>query len=169
MPWSNYSFAIYRKDPGLAIFDSIGFSTQPAFDDQGLHNGTEYCYYIKSVGKYSSSGFVDPIINLSQINCSIPVDNIPPCPPFLHDSTDCENAVNILSWTNPYDSCSQDIIKYFIYYSSCNTGDLILLDSVSGIDDTIYRHKPDLTIAGCYGVVAMDSVGNKVDSAISFA
>jgi gliding motility-associated-like protein len=160
MPWSNYSFVIYRKDPGLAIFDSIGFSSQPAFNDQGLKNGTEYCYYIKSIGKYSSSGFVDPIINLSQINCSIPVDNIPPCPPILHDSTDCENAVNILSWTNLYDSCSRDIIKYFIYYS-CNTGDLILIDSVSGIDDTIYRHKPDLTIAGCYGVIAMDSVGNK--------
>jgi gliding motility-associated-like protein len=67
----------------------------------------------------------------------------------------------MLSWTNPYDSCSQDIIKYFIYYASCNTGDLQLIDSVSGIDDTTYLHKPSLTIAGCYAVIAMDSVGNK--------
>jgi len=161
VPWSNYSFVIFRKDLRLAIFDSVGSSTEPFFNDQGLKNGAEYCYYIKSIGKYSSSGFVDPIINLSQVNCNIPVDNIPPCPPVLHDSTDCIQARNFLSWTNTYDSCSKDINKYFIYYSSCNTGELQLIDSLTGIDDTTYLHKPNLTIAGCYAVISMDSVGNK--------
>jgi len=161
VPWSNYSYTIFRKDPGFSIYDSVGTSIQPFYNDHGLKNGTEYCSYIKSIGKYSSSGFVDPIINFSQISCNIPVDNIPPCAPVLHHSTDCTQAQNILTWTNQYDSCSQDIIKYYIYYASCNTGELQLIDSVSGIDDTTYVHKPNLTIAGCYAVIAMDSVGNK--------
>jgi gliding motility-associated-like protein len=161
VPWSNYLFVIYRKMEGSPAFDSVGFSLLPLFNDEGLKNGTEYCYYIKSVGKYSSSGFVEPIINFSQISCGVPVDDIPPCPPLLHDSTDCETAVNLLSWTNPKDTCSQDIVKYYIYYSTCNSVDLILLDSLFGINDTVYLHKPDKTIAGCYAVVAIDSVGNK--------
>jgi gliding motility-associated-like protein len=163
VPWLNYMFVIYRKMQRSPVFDSIGISLQPSFDDPRLKNGTEYCYFIKSIGRYSSSGFVDPIINYSQISCNIPFDDIPPCPPVLHDSTDCENAENLLSWTNPFefDSCSQDIVKYYIYYSSCNTGGLNLLDSLFGINDTVYLHKPVNTIAGCYAVIAIDSVGNK--------
>jgi gliding motility-associated-like protein len=161
VPWSNYRYVALRKEQGLAIFDSVGFSTVTSFIDQGLKNGTEYCYFIKSVGKYSSPGFVDPIVNFSQITCSVPVDNIPPCPPVLHESTDCIRAENILNWTNVYDSCSQDIIKYLIYYSSCNTGELRLIDSVTGINNTTYLHRPDFTIAGCYAVIAIDSAGNK--------
>jgi gliding motility-associated-like protein len=161
VPWNNHRFVIYRKIQGSSTFDSIGESPVNAFLDTGLKNGVEYCYYVKSVGKYSSSGFVEPILNLSQEKCNVPVDNIPPCPPVLFDSTVCEISKNVLFWTNPYDSCSLDIVKYYLYYAPCNTGPLVLLDSVFGRLDTIYEHFPPNTIAGCYAVVAIDSVGNR--------
>ncbi|MCK7532592.1 MAG: hypothetical protein MZV63_16950 [Marinilabiliales bacterium] len=31
-------------------------------------NGDQYCYYVKSVGDIRPAGFVDPIINFSQIS-----------------------------------------------------------------------------------------------------
>jgi gliding motility-associated-like protein len=162
VPWNNNSFIIYRKNPAEANFDSIGFSIVPSYNDKELKNGSEYCYFIKSIGNYSSPGYVNPIINYSQISCGIPVDNIPPCPPVLHDSTNCRLSQNYLGWTNPsYDSCTMDIVKYYVYYSTCNNGNLQMIDSLAGINDTTYIHKPDLTITGCYAVVAVDSVGNR--------
>ena len=167
VPWSNDTFAIFRKDPGGASFDSVGFCTSPAFHDKGLVNGLEYCYFIKSIGKYSATGFVYPIINYSQESCGIPVDNIPPCPPLLTVTTNCEESVNVLSWRVPSDTCPTDIAKYYIYYSE-GPGTLILIDSVSDPHDTSYDHKPSYSIVGCYGVVAIDSVGNRSDFSNSF-
>jgi gliding motility-associated-like protein len=161
VPWNNYQFIVYRKNLITGIFDSIGSSTSPAFDDRKLRNGTEYCYYIKCIGEYSAPGFAHPLINLSQINCAIPIDNVPPCPPHLGVRTDCENATNILSWKNLIDSCSADIVKYYIYYSQCNDGQLTLIDSLGNINDTVYEHQQDNSVTGCYAVVAIDSAGNK--------
>jgi gliding motility-associated-like protein len=161
VPWNNYLFIVYRKNPGTGLFDSIGTSTLPYYDDKGLHNKTEYCYYIKCIGSYSAPGFAHPLINLSQINCGIPVDNIPPCPPQLTVRTDCEHATNILSLKNLVDSCSSDILKYYIYFSKCNDGQLTLIDSLNNINDTVYEHHQENSVTGCYAVIAMDSAGNK--------
>ena len=161
VPWTNYLFVIYRKDAFTGLFDSIGTSTTPAYDDKKLHNGTQYCYYIKCVGAYSSPGFAHPLINLSQISCATPIDNIPPCPPDLSVRTDCEHETNILTWRNLVDSCSNDIVKYYIYFTQCNTGQLILLDSLNNINDTLYEHHQNASVTGCYAVVAVDSVGNR--------
>lgn len=161
VPWTNQRFVIYRKLPGSSIYDSVGETSSLSYLDGGLKNGEEYCYFIKTVGKYSSSGFVEPIVNLSQTTCGVPYDNIPPCPPVLFDSTVCQTSTNLLWWNNPYDSCSADIVKYYLYYSTCNQSNMIVLDSVYGKNDTTYTHQPPNTIAGCYGVVAVDSVGNR--------
>ncbi|MEI6899943.1 MAG: gliding motility-associated C-terminal domain-containing protein, partial [Bacteroidota bacterium] len=161
VPWSNYRFVIYRLNNVTTLYDSIGFSDHPTFDDGDLKNGKEYCYFIKSVGKYSTTGFVYPIFNLSQRVCGSPYDNIPPCPPFLLVRTDCDKEENLLTWTNPGDTCGRDIVKYYIFHSTCNQGSFALLDSVYGINDTTYLHKPLNTIAACYAVMAVDSVGNR--------
>jgi len=160
VPWINDTFAIYRKEPGSSTFDSVGFSTIPAYDDKGLVNGLEYCYRIKSIGKYSAAGFVDPIINYSQEACGIPVDNVPPCPPLLKVTTDCKESTNILTWTIPADTCPTDMARYYIYYSA-SVGKLVLIDSVTNPHDTFYYHKPPSSIVGCYAVGAVDSVGNE--------
>jgi gliding motility-associated-like protein len=161
VPWTNYLFTVYRKNSGTGLFDSIGSSDVPSYDDKKLRNGTEYCYYIKCNGSYSAPGFANPLINLSQINCATPIDNIPPCPPVLSVRTDCEHATNVLSWKNLYDTCSNDIVKYYIYFSRCSTGQLTLLDSLGNINDTVYEHMQDNSVTGCYAIIAMDSAGNR--------
>jgi gliding motility-associated-like protein len=163
IPWTNHSFTIYRQDPGSAGFDSVGSSSVPAFNDKGLVNGLNYCYRVKSIGNYSAAGFIDPIINYSQETCAIPVDNVPPCPPLLSIFTICSEKANILSWIKPTDSCPHDIAKFYIYYSQ-TLGIPVLTDSVSNPHDTSYNHYPTGTVAGCYGVAAVDSVGNVSDT-----
>ena len=161
VPWSNYRYTIYRMNSVTSLFDSIGSSDVNAYDDKGLKNGRQYCYHINSIGKYSSSGFVDPILNFSQDNCSIPIDNIPPCPPVVHVRASCHESTDTVSWTNPYDTCSQDIVKYYIYFSPLSNSKPVLLDSLLQRDDTVYIHIQHNTVVGCYAVVAVDSAGNR--------
>jgi len=160
VPWTNFAFTIYRKDPGAALFDSIGTTSKPSYQDKGLTNGLQYCYRLKSIGKYSASGFIYPIINYSQETCTIPVDNIPPCPPLLTVATSCKESANLLKWSKPAaDSCQNDIARYYIYYTPVH-GQPKLIDSVT-VPDTVYLHHPPQTFVGCYGIVAVDSVGNR--------
>jgi len=161
VPWKNYRFVIYRKNLFSGIFDSIGSSMIPSYDDKKLRNGTNYCYFIRCMGTYSAPGFASPLINLSQINCATPIDNIPPCPPHLTVKTDCEHSINHLSWKNLIDSCSNDIVKYYIYFSKCSNEQLSLIDSLGNINDTIYDHNQDASVTGCYSIIAIDSAGNR--------
>ncbi len=160
VPWINDYYVIYRSEGQAGTFDSVGVAVGPSFADTGLVNGVEYCYYVKSVGGYTASGFVDPIINYSQIRCSVPVDNQPPCPPELTVTTDCDQAVNKLLWTNPNLTCADDVLKYFIFFSPLQGGDFILIDSVSPADQTAFSHFNNGNITGCYSVTAVDSTGN---------
>ena len=163
VPWDNDYYVVYRKLPGGTEYDSIGISQEPFYRDTLLTNGLEYCYYVKSVGGYSASGFIDPIINFSQIVCGRPVDNEPPCPPVLEVSTDCDNAINRLSWTNPNEYCADDVVKYLVYFSPTEAGEFIPIDSTAPDDNTSYSHFNQGNISGCYAVVAVDSVGNASD------
>lgn len=158
-PWQNDYYTIYRQNPETLVFDSVGFSLQPGYTDTGLQNGTTYTYFIKSVGKYSAPGIVNPIINFSQINSGIPVDNIPPCPPVLDVTINCETSENTLTWTNPA-LCPVDIEKYLIYYSPNEAQELVKIDSVMNAGATSFIHTNLASIAGCYGVIAVDSTGN---------
>ncbi len=162
VPWDNDYYVVYRRDEGSSTFDSIGVVTQPFFADTGLVNGDEYCYLVKSAGGYTASGFVDPIINFSQFACAVPVDNKPPCAPVLGVATNCDFAINTLSWGNPPDTvCDGDVFKYLIYFSPLQGTDLSLIDSTSPADVTTYEHFNNGNIAGCYAVVAVDSTGNE--------
>jgi gliding motility-associated-like protein len=161
VPWSNDTFVVYRLNPSTSLFDSVGYSLAPAYNDKGLVNGMTYCYRIRSIGRYSSPGFIDPIINESQENCGIPVDNVPPCPPVLTVTPNCDNWTNTLAWTILYDSCRQNIALYYIYYSPIAGSDLLLTDSLMNPKDTTYIHQPARSIVGCYAVEAVDSAGNR--------
>lgn len=162
VPWFNYQTTIYRKSPGSATFDSIGISTTNVFDDTGLINGEEYCYFLKTTGAYSAPGFVDPIINFSQLGCAVPVDNIPPCPPVLSVIPYCSLNENHLRWTlSVSDSCDTSISKLYFYYRNSSGGPLTLIDSLMYAGDTVFIHRPGNTIVGCYTMVAVDSAGNR--------
>lgn len=161
VPWKNDEYTIFRRDPFSATFDSVGFSEVPYYNDSSLDNGATYCYYVTSTGRYSSPGIIDPIINLSQVRCGIPKDNVPPCPPELFVTTDCRLIANILTWTNPNNYCATDVEKYYIYYTPTVNEDFFIMDSLLSASDTVYIHDFLESIAGCYAVTAIDTVGNQ--------
>jgi gliding motility-associated-like protein len=160
VPWANYLYTIYRKNEQTQLFDSIASTSNIFFIDSLLINGHTYCYKVKAIGSYSTSGITDPLINFSQEACAVPYDNEPPCPPILTVYPDCDNASNRLAWINPDPSCAEDINGYYIYYKPPNGQSFSLLDSVQGVYDTTYTHKNLLTLAGCYGIKAVDSLWN---------
>jgi gliding motility-associated-like protein len=161
VPWVNDYYVIYRKDEGATVYDSIGYTIEPFFNDTGLVNGMQYCYYVKSIGGYSASGFIDPIINFSQLVCAVPYDNKPPCPPELTVTVNCDLAINTMNWTNPNDYCADDVFKYLVFFSPLEGSDFVMIDSTSPATSTTYDHFNNGTITGCYAVIAVDSVGNR--------
>ncbi len=168
VPWDNYSFTIFRKDLNTGLFDSIGSTTDLTYTDEGLENGTEYCYYIKSFGSYGVSDIASPLINLSQQACAAPKDDVPPCPPKLSVVNICsDNGLidsdghfyNLLNWTNPKSWCNdKDLAGFKLYFSPLKDGDLQLIETLT---DTTFNHYPNAGIAGCYAITAFDSTGNE--------
>ncbi|MGB1216405.1 MAG: gliding motility-associated C-terminal domain-containing protein, partial [Saprospiraceae bacterium] len=171
VPWDNYEYTIYKRDNSTGIFDSIDVTDVQEYRDDGLINGTEYCYYIRSEGTYSIDGVLDPLFNLSQRACGIPLDTIPPCAPnlnitnacdFIDNSTPAEDINNQLSWNNPNETCADDVAQYNIYYAPFEGSEFTIIETTTSAEDTTLIHQPSFTsIAGCYAVTAIDSVGNE--------
>jgi len=174
-PWENYSHSIFRYNATTMQFDSIGTSDSPTYEDDGLLNGEEYCYKVQTIGTYGIENIVDPIFNYSQETCGIPLDTIPPCPPILEVDNLCSNLesnnacltddllLNDLSWTNPMEHCptTDDVVAYNIYYAPNAQSDFSLVETIADASETDYQHFPELGIAGCYAVTALDSFQNE--------
>ncbi len=165
VPWTNSGYVVFKQNASLQ-FDSIAFVNSPFYSDSGLVNGVLYCYYIKSIGSYQFSGFVDPIINRSQENCSIPLDNVPPCSPDLIVNSYCSDNQNELIWTNPNNSCADDVLRYNIYFAPSKDGSFELIDFILSPMDTVYFHTGLSRLSGCYKVTAIDSVGNETTNPV---
>jgi len=161
VPWSNMSYVVFRKNPVTLQFDSIATTEDQFYIDKSLINSQSYCYKVKSLGSYGTPGITDPLINFSQESCGTPIDNEPPCPPDLTVSPDCDHIANILEWNNPNDSCADDVVKYYVYFLPPGSDLFALLDSLNGATSTSYTHSLQFSIAGCYSVVAADSMGNR--------
>jgi gliding motility-associated-like protein len=163
VPWQNEYYTIYKRNDVTQAYDSIGTSLTTHYNDSGLINGINYCYYIEATGHYSSPGIIDPLLNSSQIACGTPIDNVPPCPPTLTVETDCDHVSNFLRWTNPNHFCSHDAERYLIYFTPTLVNDFIILDSIPDANDTTFLHANLPSISGCYAVTAIDTVGNQSD------
>jgi len=170
VPWKNYQYIIYRSDSSSGVFDSIGLSTMASFSDEGLINGIEYCYYVEAMGTYQTPEIVDPLINLSQIQCAIPIDTIPPCVPNLSVTNDCfedlvewtaENFRNDLTWNNPETCSDKDLVSYNIYYAADSLSTFELIENIADTSITNYSHFIENVISGCYAVTAVDSFNNE--------
>lgn len=162
VPWTNDTFIVFKKYPDSTAYDSIGMSLESSFSDVGLPNGVTFCYYIKSIGRYSDTTLQAPIINLSQKVCGTPEDNIVPCPLELQVEEDCPAYKNGLYWTNPNESCADDVIRFNIFRATNKTSDdFTLVYTVdaesSGQIDTSFLHEHLKTVSGCYAVTAVDS------------
>lgn len=165
-PWANYRFDVYRETlPGAGTFDFIDSTTSTTFADTGLVNGQSYCYKVVSIGQYSDTALPRPLINHSQIKCDVPIDIIPPCEPTLTVSNSCDTEANTLNWLNPNTYCSDDGMKYFIYFASTSDAPLVLIDSILDINIITFSHQSLFegvpSLAGCYAVTAIDSTGNE--------
>jgi len=160
VPWINDSYIIYRQNHSSGIFDSIAVSYADTFVDQSLTNGVEYCYQVRSSGWRDLYGQRYFNQNLSHIICGTPIDTIPPCPPQLSVIQNCDSLYNELIWTNPNNSCANDVVKYLIYYSARSYQLPELIDSILSPSDTAYIHIPANSLAGCYAVTAVDSFDN---------
>jgi len=162
VPWTVKHYYIFRKNLVTQQFDSIGTSITPVYIDNKVVNGQQYCYKVKCVGTYGTDGFTDPLINWTQEVCIIPIDNEKPCPPVLTVETDCSQFQNVLSWVKKDSICSEDIVKFVVYYRPAQAPNLVPLDSTASFT---YTHARLANIVGCYAIVAVDSAGNR--SAIS--
>jgi len=158
VPWTNEQFVIFRKNESTLLFDSIGTSIFPNYIDYDLINGKSYCYLVKAIGTYGTAGITNPLINISQESCAVPFDNERPCAPVLTVMADCDSYQNVLLWENSIPECSIDIIQYLIFYQPPQAENLVLLDSTQ---ELTYTHSNLSTLAGCYSVLAVDSVGNQ--------
>jgi gliding motility-associated-like protein len=172
VPWTKLSYNIYYTPPGGTDFEFLDVSSLPFYTHTGLQNGLEYCYYIEAIGSYNISNIEDPLLNLSQQVCSIPYDNVPPCPPSLEvinlcndgsDIIDLQEFVNTLTYTRPNLTCSEtdDVKGYYIYFNDIAGQALIKIDSVLNESVIQYSHIPVRGISGCYAVSAFDMNGNE--------
>lgn len=159
VPWTNTVYIIYKKN-AAGVYDSIAYTNAQHYSDTNLINGISYCYKVKSIGAYSSSLFVNPIINWSQEICAEPIDNEKPCAPTLFVSTECRQMMNNILWTNQQGSCSHDIVGYKLYFKPSVFGDFNLIYTSNSSFDTSFTHMVTNTITGCYTVVAIDSFNN---------
>ncbi len=162
VPWINYDYTIYRRNNNTMEFDSIGFTTQDSYIDDELTNGTEYCYQVKSTGwRILGSGLFENV-NLSHMNCTTPIDSIPPCPPNLNGYSACGEGYNHLKWEYANDPpCAYDVTGYKLYYSPTSEESLELLAEFEGRYDTAYNHYTEGSLTGCYYVTAVDSFQNE--------
>jgi gliding motility-associated-like protein len=170
VPWSNILYYVLRqRNGGLTDgYDTVGTTTSTTFTDSNLTNKHTYCYKILSKGLYPDNR-VNPqpplskyTMNFSQKLCVTPFDDAPPCQPVLSIWGDGTCSYNTLAWTNPNHTCgSDDVVKYYIYFSNFKDSTLVKVDSILNPNDTTYMPGSSSSIAGCYVIVAVDSVGNQ--------
>lgn len=171
VPWENFAYVVLREN-ATGGFDSIATVTEQTYRDMDLINGTEYCYRIRAVGSYGIEGIAFPLINRSQRACEVPFDNVPPCPPTLEVSNACDQEVdctdeealsNLLRWANPMDICEEtdDVVTYRVYYAPFEGSEFSFIAEIEDAQITEFDHQPDIGIAGCYAVTALDTFLNE--------
>ena len=166
VPWNNYRYDIYRANPvGSSNFVKIDTSVTQSYIDTGLVNGINYCYKIVSGGQYSDVALPRPLYNKSEIKCETPIDLVPPCQPTFTVANDCDIFQNVLSWTNPNTYCCHDAVRYNIYFTPTSDGAPQLIYTSTDLNTTTFVHQYLFegvpSVAGCYAVTAVDSIGNE--------
>ncbi|MGE0568182.1 MAG: gliding motility-associated C-terminal domain-containing protein, partial [Bacteroidia bacterium] len=160
-PWDNYSYMVFRKDPTQSTYTAIATTSLSNYTDSiGLANGSNYCYYIESEGKYSDPGITGPLFNKSQETCAIPVDITPPCSPTINIVSDCITGFVQINWTNVNTVCANDVIKYVLYKKETEDDEFFTVDTLYGSGSTTYQFDNLPDVAGCFAVSAIDSSGN---------
>ncbi len=167
VPWINYDYTIYRLNQSSGTYDSIAFTTEDLYVDEGLVNGVEYCYRVTSTGWRLLGGVLFENRNFSHTACTSPIDSIPPCPPTLAGYSACDSGYNHLSWKITDPICLEDVVGYRLYYRPTFDDPPALIAEFENRYDTAYNHYPENTLSGCYTVTAIDSFENESAPSIS--
>ena len=158
VPWDFRSYDIFELIGDQT--DSLNRTRSLSYWIDELNDGQNYCFQVKGNG-YHTATESGPYISYSQDVCGIPIDTIPPCPPIIVGESICDSLANRLTWNNVNDSCAFDAKYYRLYYRSTLEGEMVLLDSIQPVHKTEYWHYAEGSMAGCYAVTAVDSVGNE--------
>lgn len=167
VPWINTSYDFFRFNNVTNVYDSIGSTNQLTFVDEGLVNGIEYCYFVRSTGGYLADNMPKNLINLSERTCATPIDNEAPCPPVLKVTSKCDSLYNFLSWTITDPVCFGDVEGYRIYSKLTTDDSLSLLTTIADKNVMTYQHFPGETVSGCYAVSAYDAKGNESNKSVT--
>jgi gliding motility-associated-like protein len=158
VPWLNTEYEVYEVDAMTGSLDLLTVTDESFFEHQGLTNGTEYCYVIKSLGMFSEGSGIDQMIeNFSQQSCSRPLDEEAPCAPSLSFAGTCEDETYQLIWEVSDEPCNEDITAYGIYYAPIDTVNFNLLTVIEGRDNLTYFPDQEMAV-GCFKVTALDSL-----------
>ncbi|HDR68072.1 MAG TPA: gliding motility-associated C-terminal domain-containing protein, partial [Bacteroidaceae bacterium] len=161
VPWINYDYTIYRLNNSTGEYDSIGFTTETKFIDDNLANNQEYCYKVTSSGWRILNDRLYENINFSHINCAMPVDTFPPCPPSINAYSLCDSGYNHVFWWITDDECYEDVVGYKLYFFPTINSDPAMIAEFFNRDDTAYNHYLEQSLTGCYYVTAIDSFQNE--------
>jgi len=140
VPWINYDYTIYRLNQSTGTYDSIGFTTDDIFLDEGLPNGVEQCYRVTSTGWRLLGGVLYENTNFSHTACATAVDTIPPCSPSLIGYSLCDSMYNHLSWYYADPDCYEDVEAYKLYYSPTLEDTPYIIAEFDDRYDTLYNH-----------------------------
>jgi gliding motility-associated-like protein len=161
VPWINERYDFFRLNEVSSVYDSVGSTNQLTFVDAGLENGNQYCYFVRSTGNYLADSMPKNLVNLSEIVCTIPVDNEAPCPPVVSVTSQCDSLYNTVTWTIDDPVCFDDVAGYKVYYKMTTEENLTLLTTINDKNIFTYRHYPGDIIAGCYAVSSFDLNDNE--------
>jgi len=173
-PWNNYNYTVYRKSPGATAFVPLATTSLTSYTDKdNVVNRFTYCYYIESEGKYSDTSIVGPLFNSSQEACAKAIDLIPPCPPTITITADCQTGLVKVEWNNVRLGCrdtsqSDDVVAYDLYFKSTLGVEYNKLASYTNTMELRFIPDANPLIAGCYKIVAIDSSGNRSEQVTDY-
>ncbi|WP_317899177.1 gliding motility-associated C-terminal domain-containing protein [Aurantibacillus circumpalustris] len=157
-PWKNSSYKIMRRDSSSNAFVLAGTTSQMSFiDSSNVINGSSYCYYVISQGKYSDPSIYSPLINKSQISCAKAVDTIPPTTPTISIDADCPYGIVLVSWGDISQIYrSDDVAKYTLYYKSFVNSEYKKIAEILRNEPLVFKQDDPNLFSGCYAVKATD-------------
>lgn len=172
VPWSNFEYLVYMYDQANKTL--LGKTSTNRFLADNLTNGTEYCFVIESKGSFNLPGLRDTLINLSQVQCAMPIDNLAPCQVTLTVKNPCDliksgvsfqDLFNQLEWTNANDNdCPEkqrDGVRYRVYNARDAQSVYEVIAEIQDIHITTYTHYTPGGLAGCYYLTVIDSLNNE--------
>jgi gliding motility-associated-like protein len=163
VPWINTRYDIFRRDEFSTSFDSIASTNQLNYIDQPLENDKKYYYYVRSTGEYMVEGLPKNLINFSEEQSVVPIDNEQPCPPLINVESDCDALFNTVTWGLDQ-MCFDDIAGYRVYFKRTPADTFSLIEEINDPNVFTYLHYPGDVISGCYAVSTIKKIsGNESD------